>query len=181
MKKKLAAERYEGGEITVHFAGSTYEGNFIKDLRIRDTHINDMLTDQPARFAFWANLSALQQYVYEKKKMELEVFEAKLWGLVRARIEREPGGRVTDRTVELEVKRHPQRIEKYEDLLKAKYQSDRLNAIKFAFIQRKDMLMSLGANLREEMGETSIRIKEKRFAEDRLVKTAEQKIKKGSE
>lgn len=176
-KKENGNGGFDSGKIVVHFGNQVYEGNFIRDVRIHESRINEMLTEQPGKFAFWADLAAKQQYIYEKMKSDLEIFEAQLSRRHRIRMERE-NSRVTDATVMAAIKRDPERITKMEALLLAKYHSERLSAIKYAFVQRKDMLMSLGANLREEMGETVMRIREKQFLTERLERTAKGKASK---
>jgi len=63
------------------------------------------------------------------------------------------------------IRRDPKRQELQDSPLRIKLKFEHLTAIKEAFHQRVSMLMSLGANLREEYQATDIHVLEKEYAD----------------
>jgi len=155
------------GEIVIRFGNEVYRGNYLEDLRINEATINDMLAAQPSLFVFWAKMCALQRAILEKKKMELDRYEAQLDSYIRAEKERR-GEKVTEKIVENAIKRDSRRDDLANQLLAEKLKYDQLVAIKEAFSQRASMLMSIGANLREELSETQLSVREKEVINERL-------------
>lgn len=159
------------GDITIRLGSETYRGNYLKDLALSDQKINELLMTQPERYVFWARMKALQRVIHEKRKFELSKYESQLYTFIRSEKERD-GAKVTEKQVEMAMRRDTKLETMQNTVLRERLKLDHLEAIREAFSQRKDMLMSLGANLREEW-DTTLAIREKKFEQQRLEKVAE--------
>jgi hypothetical protein len=145
------------GRIEIRFGTEVYRGNYVEDLGVDEGHINDALIAQPARFVFWAKLSAIARVIHEQAKLELEKYDAQLYTFKRNEKE-SAGEKVTERQLETMIIQDVHHQERVTAVLRAKLQYDHLDSVKEAFLQRSQMLMSVSANLRQEW-ETSLSLK----------------------
>jgi len=172
-KPSGSAFHADDGFIKIKLGERVYQGNYLDDLKISEADINTMLETQPSRYVFWAKMAAIAKVLVEKWKYELEKYEAQTYTFIRSQKESR-GERVTEKQLQSAIVLDPRFRQLRERLLKARLQYDHLAAIKEAFAQRKDMLMSLGANLREEM-DTTLALREKELSERRLRNLAKRK------
>lgn len=166
-------------EICVKTKSSETNINLAEDLAIDAININEAFCEQPAKFAWWATVAAQAKALVEHKKSEVERTEdylkktlmGELDAEVRASLEMN-GEKVTESKVANGIYVHPKYKETQEKLYKLKDELLELQQ-KFAVLdiakesmnQRKDMLISLGAQLRLEGNNTELVVKEKAAAE----------------
>ncbi len=154
------------GNIELRIGNQVYRGNYMDDLKVSESDINEVLKTQPERFVFWAQMEFLARMIVEKWKMELEKTEAQVYLQFREEAASH-GEKVTEKTLEAKLRLSPTIDAVRQRYLQARLQYERLKAVTEAFRQRKDMIMSLAANLREEM-DTSLTLKEKQLVDKRL-------------
>ena len=135
-----------------------------KDLEFTAENLNQAYIEQPAKFAYWASLAVNSKAALDRKKLEVErqenYLKKTLFGeldtIVRHRMDEE-GEKITEARVTARIYTEPQYTEELkklyvlqDELLELQTQTDILYTAKEAFIQRKDMIISLGANIRQE-------------------------------
>lgn len=155
--------------ITVKTKTSENTVDLGEDLKINSSDINQNFCEQPAKFAWWATVAVQAQSLVDRKKMEVdkqeEFIRKTLVGELDAevRMDMEMNGekatetKVTNRIyVNEKYKEEVKKLYELKDeLLELQYQSNILQAAKEAMIQRKDALISLGAQLRIEGNNSS--------------------------
>ena len=152
--------------IQIKLGSQVYRGDYMKDLEIQEGKMNELLKEQPSKYAFWSKMYALARMIYERKKHELAKFEAALYGSIRQEAEL-AGEKITEKTIDAKVQTDEERDKIVKDMINARMKMDTLSAIQQAFHLRTNMLMSLAANLREEW-DSVLAIKEKELHEKRL-------------
>lgn len=150
--------------ITVKTKNSENDVDLGADLKINSTDINQDFCEQPAKFAWWATVAVQAQALVDRKKMEVDkqddYIRKTLVGELdtEVRQEMEMNG---EKATEIKVTNHIYIHERYkaevaklydlkDELLELQQKSTLLNVAKDAMVQRKDALISLGAQLRLE-------------------------------
>lgn len=107
--------------------------------------------EQASLYAHYAELYVRAQYQYDSTKAAQEIIEAKLDQEIRDLLAADPKKKITEGVVAAEIKRHP----KYLQTVKAVNESRMYMALAKesleAFKQRRDMLVQVGVQRREEM------------------------------
>lgn len=173
---KKPGQKFDG-KIKILLGTEAYTGNYQEELKIDDRKINEELREQPARFVFWARMAALQRFLYEKKKDELARHTAHVANLYRSDMSKK-GERVTEAMLETATRLDVRWCELNEAVHRARLKFDLLMSVRDAFLQRKDLLMSLSANMREEM-DTDLHVLKKAEMEQRIARTILDKTKVG--
>ena len=138
--------------------------DLVEELKFTAENLNQAYIEQPAKFAYWSAQVNKSKFMLEKKKLELEQLDSYLKKTLMGELDQEvrenmamEGERVTEARVTARVYIHPRYLETVrrvnqlqKELVELQYQTDTLYTAKDAFIQRKDMIISLGANLRQE-------------------------------
>jgi len=162
--------------IVIKIGDKKYECPYEDELKCSEEKINDNLKDQPGLFAFYAVQQEMAEYEYRENKLALEILEAQLDGNIRKADAKEISGellRIDKLTEKKEITDAKKAFEKREKLTEKKiaslilldedYQTARLavdearktvgilKAIVASFIHRKDMLVTLAANMRIQM------------------------------
>ena len=151
-------------DIQVKTDSGLIELDLESDLKFTPENLNQAYIEQPSKFAYWSVLAVQSKSALDRKKLEVEQLEdytrKTLYGEldteVRQRMEMD-GEKVTEAKVVSGIYTHPRYLEVKSklrecqaELLALQKQTDLLYSAKEAFIQRKDMIISLGANLRQE-------------------------------
>lgn len=166
-------------EITVKTRSSENTVDLAADLAIDTMDINRAFCEQPAKYAWWATVAAQAKALVERKKMEVEKLDdylkktlvGELDSEVRMTLETN-GEKITETKVTNGIFAHP----KYksaqqnlyalkEELLELQQKYAVLDIARDSMNQRKDMLISLGAQLRQEGGNAEVYLKDKAVAE----------------
>lgn len=163
--------------LTINVKTKTSENtlNLAEDLKIDPMNINENFCSQPALYAYWATVCAQARALVDKKKAELDraddylrkTLVGELDAEVRQQMEMD-GEKVTEGKVTNAIYKHPRYIEQQEkiyalkdELLALQQQWTVLDIAKESMNQRKDMLISLGANLRQETTNAELVMKAK--------------------
>lgn len=158
-------ERYQATQSVESIAQSV--ANLAEDLRITPDDIKGDYINHPAKFAYWAVVAAQARAALDKKKLEVdrqdEFIKKTLLGKLDKRVRDElddAGIRITEAKVTAGIYSHARYLAAMEELhtlqgeyLELQRQYNLLSAAKDAMVHRKDMLVSLGAQLRQEGGE----------------------------
>lgn len=145
-----------------------------EDLKVDSANINQAFCDQPAKYAWWATVATQAKALADRKKMEVERKEdyirKTLIGELDVEVRQElemNGEKVTETKVTNAIYCHDRYKEEVAELyeLKSEYlklteQLATLEVAKEAMNQRKDMLISLGAQLRQEGGNIDVSLRQ---------------------
>ena len=151
-------------EISVKTKKSENTVDLAEDLKIDSANINEAFCEQPAKYAWWATVAAQAKALVDRKKLEVDrkddFIRKTLIGELDAEVRQElemNGEKVTETKVTNSIYCHPRYKEEIGELYALKSE---LNALqqnlttleiaKESMNQRKDMLISLGAQLRQE-------------------------------
>lgn len=163
--------------------------NLADDLKIDEDNINEAFINQPALYAWWATVAAQARAIADKTKLEVERQEdyirktltGELDAEVRQQLEMD-GEKITESKVTNGIYQHDLYKEETEKLyeLKEKYLKDNENAVlleigRDSMNQRKDALISLGANMRNSLENTELTIKKQEARE--VIKAARSGVK----
>lgn len=144
-----------------------------KDLKIDIDNINDSFIDQPCKYAYWATVAAQAKTLADRKKLEVDRQEdylkktliGELDVAVRQDLELN-GEKITETKVTNGIYAHEMYKEQMdrlyslkEEFVELQSQVDVLEAAREAMDQRKDSLISLGAQLRTEGSNTDLTIR----------------------
>lgn len=133
--------------------------NLEERLAIDQEDLNSELSNQPSEFARFAVLAARAKSRRERIDYELEEYENKLDISIREGATKEDG--LTEGKIKALVRIDSKRLAVVNTLIEAKEIEEIAIAAKEAFSQRKDCLISLGANRRAEM-DTDLYLKERK-------------------
>lgn len=134
-----------------------YVLNYEDELKIAEETINPNLSEQAARYCFYAMLEELAEEQMGQAKMTLEIIEAETDKLVREKLT-QAGTKFTEAVILNEVKTDPTRLKALGEFNQARATVGKLHAIREAFIHRKDMLVTLASNMRAQM-DTNLTVK----------------------
>lgn len=162
------------GDMEIRFGEQVYRGNYLDDLKVDESHINDILEKQPSRYVFWSKMAAMTRVLLDKAKQDLEKYEAQMYTFIRSDMANR-GERPTEATISAKIRLDPRRQEKLAELLRAKLQYDHMATIKEAFSMRTHMLMSISANLREEW-ESSLSMRSKTGAPTEFLRKESERV-----
>jgi len=146
---------FRGLEVQFEINGVTYEGALDEEIMIDSADLDSEFVEQARKFAWWAMLSELAKDKQAVIKNELDQLYARLDHKVRseAAAATDPTGKsapvkLTEKMVENSVITDPTYQKLMKQYLEAKKEYGLLSAGRDAFAQRKEMLISLGANYR---------------------------------
>lgn len=143
-------------EIKVRAGKKLRSLDLAKELDINEVDINEQMMTQPRMFAWVAVLSKLAADTKRRKKAGLKVAYAerdKHWRIYRE----DHNLKVTDKVIDADILRDKVYQAAQGELHDAEFNADVLDVAVQAFDQRKDMLISVGANIRAE-GDTNLSI-----------------------
>lgn len=125
--------------------------NIEEELAISETDLNRDFIQQPGKFAWWASLAESAKEIEEK----LEVYQERVEGEADKRARRQlevDGVKVTEGSVKSMIKTDEELMNASLAYNRAKKNAATLKQIVKAFEQRKEMLISLGAHIRDGHG-----------------------------
>ncbi len=147
-------------KLEISLNGKKYESDAANDLRIDRTVLDEEFATQHMRFAYYGTLHEMAKDKVVRLKVALETLYAQLdhekrqaaAGLKTSN----PGFKYTEAMCENEIKTDQRYQAKNMEYLDAMQTSGVLGVAREAFAQRKDMLISLGANARS--GTSDLRV-----------------------
>lgn len=145
-----------------------------EDLKIDSANINEAFCNQPALYAWWATVAAQAKALADRKRLEVdrqeEYLKKTLMGELDAEVRQElemNGEKITESKVLNGIYVHPSYKEELatlyslrDELQELQEQCTTLDTAREALNQRKDMLISLGAQLRQEGNNVDLSIKQ---------------------
>lgn len=135
----------------------------IDDLfHIDDTDLTTEYSRQAAYYARYAVLTARAELEANKAKVRREQEYAELDGYYREDL-REYGVKVTESKIKEAIRKDGSYAETIDAEINAKHRHTILKSICDALKMRADMLVSMGAHMRQEMSMTGISIKDKKL------------------
>jgi hypothetical protein len=145
-------------KLSVSFGKRKRKLDLAGELRI--THDNsEILTEemskQPAKYAWYGVLAAMASEAYDRMKAANKAMYAELSKKHR-RHRDDLGLKITDKIIESDVEADKKYIDHCDALITARRDKDILNVAVRAFEQRKDMMQSIGGQLKREQ-EVSVR------------------------
>lgn len=126
--------------------------NLVDELRItvdNPVELSEQMAQQPSKYAWVAVLYALASDHYERLKRRHKVLSAQLDKHHRKHRD-DKALKITEAIITADIEADGQYIKSGDDLQNAKLNRDLLDAAVEAFEQRKDMMISIGSNLRQE-------------------------------
>lgn len=148
-------------DVSIKLGGKTRPIDLAKELAISldPNDLNDQMAQQPAMYAWVGVCRALAAEHYDKCKTSVETIKAQK--SKHYRLQRDKKNlKNTEKAVEADVSVDSDYLEAVEAMHEAKKNRDVLSAALDAFEQRKDMLQSIGSNLRNESKTTLQTMKE---------------------
>jgi len=141
--------------LTIKLDKNSYECNVNQELKVDPNNMNEEFERQAGKFAWWGTLMELARNDYLKKRQQRKETEASEYAELRKLFEKD-GKRVTEKQLETKVTLSPKVKACVIAEIEAQKQANILAVITEAFRQRKDMLVSLGSNLRTEMKDVKV-------------------------
>ena len=137
---------------------------FAQQLKIDLGNLNDELMKQPGRFSRWAVLAVEARAERDNMEESLKVVDAQLDAEFRKEAV-EAGDKITEKKLFSKILLDSRHTQAMDNCLEARKDADILQVgAREAFSQRKDCLISLAANLREEY-DSDLHMKEKKVEE----------------
>lgn len=139
-------------EIPVRLAdGSIVTFNALEELAISEDTLSNDFMEQAGKYAWWATLAETAKAHRDNLEAIMDKVEAEADTRVRKKLDVE-GIKITESLVKSRIKLDEQYQESLKAYVKAKKNASIIEKIVRAFDHRKEMLISLGAHLREEKG-----------------------------
>lgn len=123
---------------------------FLQELNIQTPMINDHLESQAARYAYVGTLAAQATKEASDALLNAKVVTAQLVRATREHFANQ-GDRAGEWYIRSLVEQDDRYIDAWRACNEAQYRADLLEAIRLGFLQRKDALITIAANLRGEM------------------------------
>ena len=148
----------KGTNVTIEVDGKKHMFDIQNMLVINDQQLSKEYTQQASTFSFFAVLEARA----EKAMADVDLLEAQEYSAAdeAARTEfKEAGAKFTEAVIKSQVLQNDAYLESRKVLDNAKFLYRLLRMINDSWRMRADMLVSLGAHARAEMGMTDMKIK----------------------
>ena len=133
------------------------ERDVTAEAEIDKSNLSDEFSKQPSQYAYWAFRAEHAKKLKNEAKLQLEVFQARRGKDLRLAATT----KVTDKGIENLIKASEDYTKYYESYNKALYREGIFARIVDSFQQKGQMLISLGAHSRAEMGGEISILKEK--------------------
>ena len=119
----------------------------LAELHVSEDQINECCENQAQRYAYWSAESSRAEYNYENQKTALKVLESEITREVVTASE----SKISQWQVESLIHSDPRWKQAKEELAYVQYVSQLLENVRLAFQNRREMIVTLAANLRGEM------------------------------
>lgn len=151
MSKKLQkyASTSDLMNISIKYGGKTYKFNLFEELQVSEAQVNRELKTQASSYSFLTTLHKSLVKQYEQAEARKKKVYAQLY--VKLKTQSNTGGRPpSDDLVKQQVESNKLYQKVVNNTIQYKYQMGILESAVRSFEQRKDILQSLSANLRNE-------------------------------
>lgn len=165
-------------QMNINLNSETYNMDLSEDMLINVADINESYCDQPSKYAWWATLATLARSKANKLKQQVDkesdYIKTTLTGILDAKVRKEMelnGEKITESKAQNAIYVDPEYLSHkaklatlQEEFVVADEQARLLEVGKETMNQRKEMLISLGAQLRTDydgVGDFAIRSRSK--------------------
>lgn len=145
---------------------------FIEETRVNETNIDDAFQKQSSLRAYYGAVAAEKDLLAARCKLAIDVTEAKLYKQYRDQAVAE-GVKTTEAMLTAQVKGDPSWAEVKRLYIEAQAQADIARSLVASLADRRDMLIQLGADRRDE-SKGSMRMMAAQAEADRLARIREQ-------
>lgn len=122
---------------------------FIEDTRVSEIHLDECFQKQSSLRAYYGAMAAQYEAKAQKMKTAFEVLEARLFKKYRDDLAA-TGQKFTEKQIENLVKVDPKWFAGRTKVAEAQRDSDVMKALVMSLVDRRDMLIQLGADRRDE-------------------------------
>lgn len=122
---------------------------FIDDTKINEVNLDDCFQKQSSLRAYYGSLAAQYEANASKAKMLFEIREAQVFKEIRDSMVAS-GVKPTEKAIENAVKTDPRWIKERSKMIDMQCQADIARALVTSLVDRRDMLIQLGADRRGE-------------------------------
>lgn len=120
-----------------------------KDLAISQASMNDSMANQASLYAKWARIGSNASRLRDRAKLQIELVEARLDAEIRQDAA-DAGRKITEKTIESQVKATDEWQAAMNNWINAKANAAMADDAREALKQKRDMLIQIGADLRQE-------------------------------
>ena len=145
----MTKRSFDGLTSDLSLGDHLYENTLEEDVKINDDCLDEEFLNQPERFAWWATFENLKRGEAAELKNDLGELDARLGFAERGNLNNLKV-KYTERMIAEHVITHPEHTKTQQQLMDAQKQLGQATAGRQAMEQRKEMLISLGANYRAE-------------------------------
>lgn len=142
-------QSFKGLEVSVELEGVTYEASLEDEIEIDGQNLEGEFLNQAKKFAWWSMVSELAKDLMVGQKFQLDLLYARIDEEKRTNAQANKM-KTTEKMIENMVITDQRYQEAMQEYHKAKKWYGLLASGREAFSQRKEMLISLGANYRME-------------------------------
>jgi len=136
-------------KVTVKIGGREYTFDIAKELAIDINDLNKELSEQPGKYAFWSALSTALEDEYARLKLIVQSKKAERYKQIRQKLMDE-NKKVTEAQLENELTSDPEILQLEQLIIEKEKDRNIVRAIRDAFVQRKDSLVTIALNMRVE-------------------------------
>ena len=122
---------------------------FIEETRINETNLDDAFQKQSSLRAYYGAVAAEADSIAARRKMAVEVVEAKLYKKYRDQAATD-GVKITEAALTAQIKSDPVWLETKKLHIEAQAHADLARSFVASLADRRDMLIQLGADRRDE-------------------------------
>ena len=141
-------------EVTVEVCEEEFTFDTAAELLIDRDDLDDAFAKQGAKYAWFAVKHEIARTERVKLESKLEVHEAKLDEELRLKAAAS-ADKMTEVKLKAAIKRDPKRVEIVDKIADKESDERILNALAYAFAQRKDLLIALGRSRNTELSSPS--------------------------
>jgi hypothetical protein len=135
--------------VTVKIGGREYTFDIAKELAIDINDLNRELSEQPGKYAFWSALSTALEDEYARLKLIVQSKKAERYKQIKQKLLDE-NKKVTEAQLENELASDPEILQLEQLIIEKERDKNIVRAIRDAFVQRKDSLVTIALNMRVE-------------------------------
>lgn len=146
----------------IKIGDSQFKNNLREDLNIDRTNLDEEFMTQHEKFAYYSTLHEMAKHNENQCKRELEILYAQVDFEVRQQAQ-EAGIKMTETMIKNQAITDERYQKKHLEYLESKKLAGILGVARESFSQRKEMLISIGANART--GSSSMRVLEDKAKE----------------
>jgi len=136
-------------KVSVKIGGRDYAFDITKELAIDINDLNKELSEQPGKYAFWSALSTALEDEYARLKLVVQSKKAERYKQIKQKLLDE-NKKVTEAQLENELASDPEILQLEQLIIEKERDRNIVRAIRDAFVQRKDSLVTIALNMRVE-------------------------------